>query len=189
MEEGPRTFASVDLPSPTVAGRSGIGSWSGGRIGLGGGGGIRLLGEGGWFRLLWGGSRFGGRGRGGRLRFLGGRAGGFIMPLIPLGRWRGQRALHGSGGRNNGAAIATATSSALFANNPLSRDRYLTSSNFCDWGKLWVGDPGGDLPVVMSLTSQMRGHSGYGDGGCEEDCELSEGEHDEGKRGGGEEGE
>ena len=93
------------------------------------------------------------------------------------------------GGMRKVAAAAITIASALSANKPPSRDRHLTSNDFWGWGELWLSGPGGDLPVVMSLTSQMGRRGCHRDGDCEEDCELSEGKHEERKRTGGREGE
>ena len=58
-----------------------------------------------------------------------------------------------------------------------------------DRNALRLGDPGGNLPVVVNLAGHMRRQSCYGDSDGEQDCELSEGKHDERKRTGGNEGE
>lgn len=137
----------------------------------------------GWgIRRGWGWGRRGSRSRGGRrvvvglvrgrscrLRVLGRRAGRCRIVDSTLDRWGGL-----SGRRKTAAAAAgLAAAVTTLAETPPGRGRDITTSHFCERGSVWLRDPSSDLPVVVTLTSEMRGHGRHRDGGGEEDCELS----------------
>lgn len=121
------------------------------------------------------------RGRGRGLRILGRGAGRRRIVDVTLDRW-GRLS-----GRRKAAAAGFAAAISALSETLLRRDRNTTTSHFCERGSLWLRNPSSDLPVVVTLTSEMRGHGRHRDGGGKEDCELSQREHDEGKRAGGEE--
>lgn len=103
----------------------------------------------------------------------------WVVPLVTKGRWRGLR-LSGSGrGKAAAGVCGTAATTSTPAKAPLGGGRNITSINFSDWSNIWLGNAGGDLPVVVSLTSEMRWHSCHGDCSSEQNCELNQFEHAE----------